>query len=103
VWIAGGTDKGNDYAPLLEVVTEHVHTLVCMGVDNRKLIEAFTGTIPNIISFASLDQAMRAAVDSATEGDTVLLSPACASFDLFRNYQDRGCQFKAWVAAQNQA
>ena len=97
VWIAGGTDKGNDYAPLKDFARAKVHTLVCMGLDNAKLLREFEGVIPQIISTASLDEAMRAAVAAAHEGDAVLLSPACASFDLFRNYENRGELFKAWV------
>ncbi|MDE7128905.1 MAG: UDP-N-acetylmuramoyl-L-alanine--D-glutamate ligase, partial [Alistipes sp.] len=97
VWIAGGTDKGNDYEPLKAFAREKVKTLVCMGVDNRKLVEAFTGVVPEVVSTSSLDEAMRAAVAAAQSGDTVLLSPACASFDLFRNYENRGEEFKQWV------
>lgn len=97
VWIAGGTDKGNDYAPLMDFAREKVHTLICMGVDNQKLIDSFTGVIPTICDTHSLDEAMQAARDAAREGDVVLLSPACASFDLFRNYEARGEEFKQWV------
>ena len=97
VWIAGGTDKGNDYAPLMDFAREKVHTLICMGVDNQKLIDSFTGTIPTILDTHSLDEAMTAAREAAREGDVVLLSPACASFDLFRNYEARGEEFKQWV------
>lgn len=97
VWIAGGTDKGNDYEPLKAFAREKVKALVCMGVDNRKLVESFTGVVPKVISTSSLDEAMRAAVAEARSGDTVLLSPACASFDLFRNYENRGEEFKQWV------
>ena len=97
VWIAGGTDKGNDYAPLMDFAREKVHTLICMGVDNQKLIDCFTGTIPTIRDTHSLDEAMTAAREAAREGDVVLLSPACASFDLFRNYEARGEEFKQWV------
>ena len=97
VWIAGGTDKGNDYEPLKPFAREKVHTLVCMGLDNAKLLREFEGVIPNIISTSSLDEAMRAATTAAREGDTVLLSPACASFDLFKNYENRGELFKEWV------
>ena len=97
VWIAGGTDKGNDYTPLMEFAAAKVHTLVCMGLDNSKLVSAFEGTIPTIISTDSLDSAMRAAVAAAKSGDSVLLSPACASFDLFKNYCQRGELFKEWV------
>lgn len=97
VWIAGGTDKGNDYAPLMDFAREKVHTLICMGVDNQKFIDSFTGTIPTIRDTHSLDEAMTAAREAAREGDVVLLSPACASFDLFRNYEARGEEFKQWV------
>ena len=75
-----------------------MHTLVCMGADNAKLVAAFTGVVPQVISTSSLDEAMRAARRAARAGDAVLLSPACASFDLFRNYEQRGELFKAWVA-----
>ena len=98
VWIAGGTDKGNDYTPLKEFARRKVHTLVCMGVDNAKLVREFTGVVPEVISTSSLDEAMRAARAAAREGDAVLLSPACASFDLFKNYENRGELFKQWVA-----
>ena len=98
VWIAGGTDKGNDYSPLFDFAKEKVHTLVCMGLDNNKLEESFKDIIPNIISTDSLDSAMRAAVSAAKSGDAVLLSPACASFDLFKNYCQRGELFKSWIA-----
>lgn len=97
VWIAGGTDKGNDYGPLEEFARGKVKALVCMGIDNAKLKEAFGGIIPVIYDTHSLEEAMRACSEAAREGDTVLLSPACASFDLFRNYEDRGRQFKAAV------
>ena len=98
VWIAGGTDKGNDYAPLKEFARQKVRTLVCMGADNAKLVAEFTGVVPQIVSTGSLDEAMRAARDAARPGDAVLLSPACASFDLFKNYEQRGELFKQWVA-----
>ena len=98
VWIAGGTDKGNDYEPLKRFAREKVHTLVCMGIDNRKLVESFTGIIPEIISTDSLDAAMQAARKASRPGDVVLLSPACASFDLVKNYENRGELFKQWVA-----
>ena len=97
VWIAGGTDKGNDYGPLKEFARQKVHTLVCMGLDNAKLVREFTGVVPEIVSTDSLDAAMTAAKAAARPGDAVLLSPACASFDLFRNYEQRGELFKEWV------
>jgi UDP-N-acetylmuramoylalanine--D-glutamate ligase len=97
VWIAGGTDKGNDYEPLKKFAREKVHTLVCMGLDNAKLVRDFTGVVPTVVSTASLDEAMAAARNAARKGDVVLLSPACASFDLFKNYENRGELFKQWV------
>ncbi len=100
VWIAGGTDKGNDYEPLKEFAQNKVHTLVCMGIDNKALKSAFKGVIPRIISTHTFEEAMNAAYRSAVSGDVVLLSPACASFDLFKNYEDRGHQFKEWVASR---
>ena len=99
VWIAGGTDKGNDYEALKELAQQHVKALVCMGVDNSKLIEAFEGVVPKVYDTHSLAEAVEAARNEAVEGDCVLLSPACASFDLFTNYEDRGAQFKAAVRA----
>ena len=97
VWIAGGTDKGNDYEPLKAFAREKVKALICMGVDNDKLVREFTDVVPKVISTNTLDDAMRAAKAEATEGDVVLLSPACASFDLFKNYEQRGAMFKQWV------
>ncbi|MBR1994588.1 MAG: UDP-N-acetylmuramoyl-L-alanine--D-glutamate ligase [Alistipes sp.] len=97
VWIAGGTDKGNDYGPLMDFARQKVHTLICMGLDNQKLIDSFTGVVGEVISTASLDEAMQAARCVARAGDVVLLSPACASFDLFQNYEQRGRLFKEWV------
>lgn len=96
VWIAGGTDKGNDYSILEPLVRKHVKALVCMGVDNSKLIRAFEGVVP-IYDTHSLGEAIEACRKTAQPGDVVLLSPACASFDLFRNYEDRGEQFKKAV------
>lgn len=98
VWIAGGTDKGNDYEVLMPLVREHVKALVCMGLDNAKLVRSFTGMVP-VYDTHSLDDALTACRGAAEPGDTVLLSPACASFDLFRNYEDRGEKFKAAVKA----
>ncbi len=97
VWIAGGTDKGNDYEPLKGFAREKVHTLVCMGLDNAALESAFAGVVPTIISTSTFEAAMEAARGAARAGDNVLLSPACASFDLFKNYEHRGEMFKAWV------
>lgn len=96
VWIAGGTDKGNDYSVLFDLVKAKVKTLVCMGVDNRKLIDAFT-PFCEVIDTHSLAGAMEAVRTRAAGGDTVLLSPCCASFDLFKNYEERGDLFKEAV------
>ena len=97
VWIVGGTDKGSSYAPLFDLAQKKVHTLICMGLDNERLEQSFTGVVPNIVSCHSFEEAMEAVVRVAKEGDTVLLSPACASFDLFKNYNHRGEMFKNWV------
>ena len=97
VWIAGGTDKGNDYTPLKEFARKKVKCLVCMGLDNEKLVREFSDVVPQVVSCSSLDEAMQAARAAAVEGDVVLLSPACASFDLFKNYEQRGELFKKWV------
>lgn len=99
VWIAGGVDKGNDYAAIEDLVKKKVKTLVCMGKDNSKLHQAFDHKVPRIIDTASMEEAVRQAFTEAKTGDVVLLSPACASFDLFRNYEDRGEQFKKEVQA----
>jgi UDP-N-acetylmuramoylalanine--D-glutamate ligase len=97
VWIVGGIDKGNDYSELLPIVKEKVKALVCLGKENKKILEAFTDAVPTIVETASMEEAVRSAYYLAKKGDTVLLSPACASFDLFNNYEDRGRQFKAAV------
>ena len=97
VWIVGGTDKGASYAPLFDLAKKKVHTMVCMGVDNERLISSFTDVVPNIISCHTFEEAMQAVVRSARKGDTVLLSPACASFDLFKSYEHRGREFKEWI------
>lgn len=97
VWIAGGKDKGNDYSALQGFVREKVHALVCLGVDNTKLRAAFEGLVETFVETRSAEEAVREAHRLARPGDTVLLSPACASFDLFDNYEDRGDQFKQWV------
>lgn len=97
VWIAGGTDKGNDYGPLKTLVKNKVKALICLGKDNSKLLTAFEGLIPVIIETSNMQDAVKRAYQQGTDGDTVLLSPACASFDLFENYEDRGRQFKKCV------
>ncbi len=97
VWIAGGVDKGNDYSELNTVVKEKVKAIVCLGKDNQKIIDSFSGLVPTIVETTSMEEAVRSAYYLAHKGDTVLLSPACASFDLFNNYEDRGRQFKLAV------
>ena len=97
VWIAGGTDKGNDYASLLSLARQKVKALVCLGVDNAKLRADFGGIIPHLEETQSMAEAVRRAAALAAPGDVVLLSPCCASFDLFKNYEDRGQQFIAAV------
>ncbi len=96
VWIAGGTDKGNDYSVLYDLVKTKVKALVCMGVDNRKLIAAFS-PFCEVADTHNLNDAMEAVRRLSARGDTVLLSPCCASFDLFKNYEDRGELFKEAV------
>lgn len=97
VWIVGGIDKGNDYSDLLSVVKEKVKAVVCLGKDNSKILETFRDVVPTIVETVSMEEAVRSAYYLAGKDDTVLLSPACASFDLFNNYEDRGRQFKAAV------
>ncbi len=97
VWIAGGVDKGNDYSAISHLVKEKVKALVCLGVKNEPLRKVFDGVVPNIEEVQSAEEAVKRAYSMASEGDVVLLSPACASFDLFKNYEDRGEQFKAAV------
>lgn len=97
VWIAGGIDKGNDYSELYKLAKEKIKAIVCLGKDNSKIIDAFKGLVPTIVETKSMNEAVRSAYYLASSGDTVLLSPACASFDLFENYEDRGRQFKETV------
>ena len=97
VWIVGGTDKGNDYSVLNDLVREKVKAIVCLGVDNAKIHAAFEGMVGEITDALSAEEAVQKASKLAKEGDVVLLSPCCASFDLFKNYEDRGEQFKAAV------
>ncbi len=97
VWIVGGQDKGNDYNSLLPYVHEKVRAIVCLGVDNSPIIQSFYNTIGTLVETRSMDEAVKLAQGFAQEGDTVLLSPACASFDLFKNYEERGDLFKAAV------
>ncbi len=97
VWIVGGVDKGNDYSQLFELVKEKVKAIVCLGKDNSKIIAAFDGKVKQIVDTKSIEEAVRSAYFLAEKGDTVLLSPACASFDLFKNYEERGQKFKEAV------
>ena len=94
VWIVGGVDKGNDYKELFQFVNEKVKAIICLGVDNKKLIEAFGNMVDVIVETQYMNEAVKIAYKVAEAGDNVLLSPACASFDLFENYEDRGRQFK---------
>ncbi len=94
VWIVGGVDKGNDYEDLLPLVREKVKAIVCLGLDNEKLKSVFFNVVDMMIETAGAEEAVKVAYKLSQRGDTVLLSPACASFDLFENYQDRGRQFK---------
>ncbi|MAB39283.1 MAG: UDP-N-acetylmuramoyl-L-alanine--D-glutamate ligase [Aequorivita sp.] len=97
VWIVGGVDKGNDYSELLPLVNEKVKAIICLGVDNEKLITAFGNIVDTIVETDSMTMAVQIAYKLAERNNTVLLSPACASFDLFENYEDRGRQFKEAV------
>ncbi len=97
VWIVGGVDKGNDYSMLKKLVQNKVKAIVCLGKDNKKIHDSFEGIAKNIVDASNMEEAVKAAYYLARNGDTVLLSPACASFDLFDNYEDRGIQFKKQV------
>lgn len=97
VWIVGGIDKGNDYTQLYDLVKSKVKAIVCLGIDNSKILEAFKSVGIDMVETQSMEDAVRSAYYLAKNGDTVLLSPACASFDLFENYEDRGNQFKQAV------
>jgi UDP-N-acetylmuramoylalanine--D-glutamate ligase len=99
VWIVGGVDKGNDYSELMDLVKEKVKAIICLGVDNKKLIESFSGVVDSIVEARSAMEAVAYGYRLAKKDETVLLSPACASFDLFENYEDRGNQFKEAVRA----
>jgi UDP-N-acetylmuramoylalanine--D-glutamate ligase len=97
VWIVGGTDKGNDYSTLVPLAQEKVKAIICMGLDNQKIHDAFGGIVPQMFDVTSAQDAVKTAHSIAQSGDVVLLSPCCASFDLFKNYEDRGGQFKEAV------
>ena len=94
VWIVGGEDKGNDYRELFPFVNEKVKAIICLGVNNEKLLENFSNMVDVIVETQYMSEAIKIAYKVASAGDNVLLSPACASFDLFENYEDRGRQFK---------
>ena len=97
VWIAGGVDKGNDYNELMALVREKVKAIICLGVDNKKIIDAFGNVVDIMVEVDNMNDAVKMAQRLTEKGDTVLLSPACASFDLFESYEDRGNQFKQAV------
>lgn len=97
VWIVGGVDKGNDYNELMSLVREKVKAIICLGVDNKKIIDVFGNVVDMMIEVSNMEDAVKMAQRLTEKGDTVLLSPACASFDLFLNYEDRGNQFKQAV------
>lgn len=97
IWIAGGKDKGNDYEPLYELVKEKVRIMICLGVDNKKLHDCFSDKVDAVYDVLSAEEAVKTAYSIALPGETVLLSPACASFDLFNNYEERGNLFKEAV------
>lgn len=97
IWIAGGQDKGNDYAKLKPIIKDKVRFIICIGNDNRKIHEAFSGDVEMMINAVSMQEAVHVAYKLANKGDTVLLSPACASFDRFADYQERGRMFKKFV------
>jgi UDP-N-acetylmuramoylalanine--D-glutamate ligase len=97
VWIVGGVDKGNDYNELMSMVREKVKAIICLGVDNKKIIDMFGNVVDMMIEVNNMEDAVNMAQRLSEKGDTVLLSPACASFDLFENYEDRGNQFKQAV------
>ena len=94
IWIVGGVDKGNDYSELFALVNEKVKAIICLGVDNEKIIKAFGNVVDIMVETHSMEDAVKVAYRLSKKGDNVLLSPACASFDLFENYEDRGRQFK---------
>lgn len=97
VWIVGGVDKGNDYSSLFPFINEKVKAIICLGKNNESLFDAFGNMVDTIIETQYMSEAVKIAYNIATPGEAVLLSPACASFDLFENYEDRGQQFKAAV------
>ena len=97
IWIVGGVDKGNNYSELFNVVNKRVKAIICLGLNNFKIINEFENLVEYIIETKSMNEAVRAAYKISSAGDCVLLSPACASFDLFDDFEDRGRQFKSEV------
>ena len=97
VWIVGGVDKGNDYTELLELVDNKVKAIICIGKETKKIHKVFKGHVDKIIDANSMNEAVVYSYQLATKGDIVLLSPACASFDMFKNYEHRGIEFKTAV------
>lgn len=97
VWVLGGVDKGNDYSELVDLANEKVKAIICLGIDNDKIHEAFKGSVTEIVDAGSMKEAVTKSYKLGEKGDTILLSPACASFDLFKSYEDRGEQFKECV------
>ena len=103
VWIVGGVDKGNDYTEIEDLVKRKVKAVVCLGVDNQKIIDFFKDKKDFIYDTSSMEEAVKISKSIAERGDAVLLSPCCASFDLFKNYEDRGEKFKEEVLKQQKA
>jgi len=99
VWIVGGVDKGNNYTELDEIVINKVKAIICLGENNQNIIKSFQGKVDTIVQASSMLEAVNQSFSLADKGEAVLLSPACASFDLFLNYEDRGVQFKKAVKA----
>lgn len=99
VWIVGGVDKGNDYSELMDLVKDKVKAIICLGVDNAKIIDAFKDKVETIVEASNANEAVAWGYRLASKDEIVLLSPACASFDLFVDYEDRGNQFKQAVRA----
>ena len=97
VWIVGGIDKGNDYSTLFDLVSEKVNTIICLGEDVQRIHDSFEGKVENLVDAKSMEEAVKISYHFGSKGDAVLLSPACASFDLFDNYEHRGYEFKKAV------
>lgn len=97
VWIVGGVDKGNDYQSLMPLVREKVKAIICLGLENQKIINAYANVVDSMFEVHTMADAVKTAMHLSEKNDTVLLSPACASFDLFKDYEDRGDQFRLEV------